>query len=60
MNTLAEKVCSDMKVVYAWCNKWRVKLSLGKTEVTIFHIHSFTDTVYSLFKIGMTVLYNYI
>ena len=56
MGTLAEKVCRDMQVVYAWCKKWRMKLSLGKTEVTIFHMHPITDTVHTLFKIVETVL----
>ena len=56
IKTLAENVCRDMKVVYAWCKKWRMKLSLGKTEVTFFHIYPIEDDIHSIFKIGDTTL----
>ena len=26
----------EKKKIQEWCNKWRMKLSLGKTEVTLF------------------------
>ena len=32
----AKKVSEDVEKIQEWCNKWRMKLSLGKTEVTLF------------------------
>ena len=33
---LQKKVAEDVEKIQEWCNKWRMKLSLGKTEVTLF------------------------
>ena len=32
-----KKVSEDTEKILIWCKKWRMKLSLGKTEVTLFH-----------------------
>ena len=37
---LNKKVSDDVGKILIWCKKWRMKLSLGKTEVTLFHTKS--------------------
>ena len=34
---LNKKVSEDVGKILIWCKKWRMKLSLGITEVTLFH-----------------------
>ena len=33
---LEDKVCKDISTLKAWCRKWRMNISLPKTEVTLF------------------------
>ena len=40
---LAIKVSEDVEKILLWCNKWRMKLSLSKTEVTVFHTKDTCD-----------------
>ena len=40
---LAIKVSEDVEKILLSCNKWRMKLSLSKTEVTVFHTKDTCD-----------------
>ena len=42
---LAEKVTTDVKKIQHNCNKWRLKISLGKTEVTLFQAEEKDDNI---------------
>ena len=33
---LVEKICKDVGILKDWCRKWRMQISLPKTEVTLF------------------------
>ncbi|MEW8548508.1 MAG: reverse transcriptase domain-containing protein, partial [Candidatus Thiodiazotropha sp.] len=41
---LEDKVCKDVSILKAWCRKWRMNISLPKTEITLFSKKS--DTLY--------------
>lgn len=59
LNSLVEKVCTDVLKIQAWCKRWRMKLSLNKTEVTVFQWYTVENTVHDMFKIGDTnIKYN--
>ncbi|MEW8545066.1 MAG: reverse transcriptase domain-containing protein, partial [Candidatus Thiodiazotropha sp.] len=59
LNSLIEKVCADVLKIQAWCNRWRMKLSLNKTEVTVFQWYAVENTVHDMFKIGdKSIKYN--
>ena len=40
---LAEKVAADVKKIQYHCNTWRMKISLCKTEVTLFQAEETCD-----------------
>lgn len=40
---LEERVCNDVCVLKAWCRKWRMNISLPKTEITLFSRMQYTD-----------------
>ena len=42
---LAEKVTTDVKKIQHNCNKWRLKIRLGKTEVTLFQAEEKSDNI---------------
>ena len=33
---LVEKICKDIGILKDWCRKWRMQISLPKTEITLF------------------------
>ena len=45
ISELAEKVTTDVKKIQHKCNKWRLKISLGKTEVTLFQAEEKDDNI---------------
>ena len=45
ISELAEKVTTDVKIIQHNCNKWRLKISLGKTEVTLFQAEEKDDNI---------------
>ncbi|MEW8547348.1 MAG: ribonuclease H family protein, partial [Candidatus Thiodiazotropha sp.] len=56
-NWLAQKVSKDVQIVHEWCNKWRMKLSLPKTEVTLFHVRPVQEQLLDIFTIENTTLH---
>ena len=41
----AGKVTTDVKIIQYNCIKWRLKISLGKTEVTLFQAEKKEDNI---------------
>ena len=59
LNCLVGKVGTDVLKIQAWCQRWRMKLSLNKIEVTVFQCYTVENTVHDMFKIGDTnIKYN--
>jgi len=42
IDQITGKVLDDVSTTIVWCNKWRMKLSIPKTEVTLFSRHKTT------------------
>ena len=36
VHKLVEKICKDIGILKDWCRKWRMQISLPKTEITLF------------------------
>ena len=57
LNSLAQKISNDVQIVQGWCNKWRMKLSFPKTEVTLFHVRPMQEQFHDIFTIGNATLH---
>ena len=42
---IGRRVTTDVKKIQHNCNKWRLKISLGKTEVTLFQAEEKDDNI---------------
>ena len=52
---LVEKICKDIGILKDWCRKWRMQISLPKTEVTLFS-QSNTDNLEPVVTVDNHVL----
>ena len=55
LNCLVGKVGTDVLKTQAWCQRWRMELSLNKIEVTVFQCYTVENTVHDMFKIGTQI-----
>lgn len=53
---LAGSVCEDVSTIQDWCRKWRMKLSLGKTEVSCFQLRETHFEKSTFCKVGNNFL----